>query len=436
MIRRVALLVAAFAPAALGQFQLLVLNGPLELAVPAVYDFGRVDAGDSAVTQFRLRNTSTSPATVFGVTVAGAGFTIPHPPVVPATLGPQQALDFTVAFQADGAGSYSAGLTVSGVSVILSATIVPGLTYRIPAKIDFGTVERGGTAVLPFAIENRSTQPLAVPPILLRGAGFAISGTSPAELSVNPQQSVTLALAFSPNVAGAFSGTVSIGDRTFAMTGIGSDPPSPKPVLQVELPQPAGGQQGTVRVNLDAAARTAASGTLALDFVPAPKSAADPAIAFASGGRSVAFTVQEGDTQAVAIGFQTGTTAGTLTFTATIGGTTVQSAVSIAPTAVVISAATAARGAGGVTLQLTGFDNTRTAGQLAFTFYDRGGNVIAPGRMPATADFATYFQSSGIGGVFLLNAVFPVNGDSSQIGAFDVELTNSAGLTKVPRTAF
>jgi hypothetical protein len=85
-----------------------------------------------------------------------------------------------------------------------------------------------------------------------------------------------------------------------------------------------------------------------------------------------------------------------------------------------------------------GFDNTRTAGPLTFTFFDLAGNAVAPGaiRADATASFASYFQSSGLGGVFLLRAVFPVTGDPSQVGAFQAQIGNSAGTAPTARIVF
>jgi hypothetical protein len=89
-------------------------------------------------------------------------------------------------------------------------------------------------------------------------------------------------------------------------------------------------------------------------------------------------------------------------------------------------------------VQVTGFDNTHTAGLLTFTFFDTSGSAIAPGAVhsDATASFATYFQNSGLGGVFLLTAVFPVTGNPSQIGAFQVQIANSVGTAQTARTTF
>ena len=96
------------------------------------------------------------------------------------------------------------------------------------------------------------------------------------------------------------------------------------------------------------------------------------------------------------------------------------------------------RTAGGLEIRITGFDNTRSLGALAFTFYDAAGNPIAPGaiRTDAAADFASYFAGSDLGGVFLLRAVFPVTGDASGVASCEATLTNSAGSAKTQRTFF
>jgi hypothetical protein len=164
---------------------------------------------------------------------------------------------------------------------------------------------------------------------------------------------------------------------------------------------------------------------------------ADAAIAFASGGRRVTFPIAPGDVQAV-LPFQTGTTAGVLTFTAQVGDTSAQKSVAIAAIPPGISTAQAVRSAGTLEVRIAGFDNTRSMGTIGFTFYDAAGNPIAPGEIHtnAAADFAKFFDGSDLGGVFLLRAVFPVTGDPALVASCDATLTNSAGLAKTQRIAF
>jgi hypothetical protein len=432
MRRCLCLLFAALAPAAHAQFQLFQVNGNTELQTPPVFDFGAVNPAQSVAVNFRLRNVSTAPASVYVLSLAGSGFTLLPPPQLPLTLNPQAALDFTVQFQASAAGSYSAGLTLPGISSILTATVVPALTWRIPSTVDFGAVERGTSSVVHLAVENHAAMALTVPPIAVYGDGFLLGEPSPAGIMLQPQQSASFDLIFAPSTSGSYAGTLTAGSLTFALAGIGIDPPLPNPVLTVDLPQSASGQQGIAHVALDAVARVAGAGTLTLDL----QGGADSTVAFAAGGRSVSFTIVPGDMRALDAPFQTGTTAGTLVFTATLGTVSVQKTVVIAPLPVATSAVQATRTGSGITVQVSGFDNTRTAGALAFTFFDRAGNAIPPAPIAATADFAGFFQTSDLGGLFLLNAVFPVNGDVSQVAAFEVQFTNSAGSSRTARTSF
>jgi hypothetical protein len=169
----------------------------------------------------------------------------------------------------------------------------------------------------------------------------------------------------------------------------------------------------------------------------------DPCIVFANGRQTVNFTFNKGDTAAnfggaSSAAFQTGTTAGTLMLAAQIGGAVSQQNVVIAPAVIGVAAVTGARQTSGVSVNVTGFDNTRTAGMLSFTFYDSAGNVIAPGAIgyDSKAAFSSYFAGSDDGGQFALEAYFPVNGDPSSVSGFTVQLVNSAGTATTARTSF
>jgi hypothetical protein len=292
-------------------------------------------------------------------------------------------------------------------------------------------VVRGSSVVRHFTIENQTPLLLTVPAITVQGSDFALSGPSPSGAVLQPHQTSGFDVQFTPTVAGARSGSLVIGDRTYPLTGTGADPPLPKPQLVIDLQPQASAQQGVVTVRFAAPAQTSGSGTVTMD------GPADPAMGFASGGRTATFTFSPGDTQAAML-FQTGTTAGTLTFTAQLGGATDRQTVTIPAAPVGITATQAVRSPGSIELRVTGFDNTRTVGALTFTFYDAAGSPVAPGaiRADATTDFARYFQTSDLGGIFLLRALFPVTGDASGINAFEVQLTNSAGTARTARTAF
>ena len=71
-------------------------------------------------------------------------------------------------------------------------------------------------------------------------------------------------------------------------------------------------------------------------------------------------------------------------------------------------------------------DNTRTASTASFTFYDSSQNVLGgPYTQDLSQPFNNYFANSTEGGMFELDATFPVSGDTSRIASMNVSLTNS-----------
>jgi hypothetical protein len=450
---RILILGLALLQPAFAQFALYVVDGNVEHPAPAVLDLGSVYPSEVASARFRLRNVSNAPAAVSLVKVSGTGYSLNGAPPLPSGLLPQQAIDFSVVFQSTAAAAYSASLDTEGTSVLLTATVLARLTTQLDTgaglkpldatPVSFGTLETGAKATRHFVVSNLTGLVLPVPGIAVQGDGFALPAFPPSGNLLQPLDTAGFDLTFQPGAVGTFIGKLIVGDRTFALTGIAQPVPLPHPALAIALGQVASGQQGTVSVQFDAAARTAGSGTLTLDFQPLAKGASDSAIQFGTAGRSVPFAFGTGDTQASfgaagAIAFQTGTTAGTLTFTAVLGGATDRKSLTIDPAPVSLTGISGTRGAGSIELRLAGFDNVRTAGPVTYTFFDAAGTPIAPGPIPvdSTPDFAAYFASSDAAGAFLLRAVFPVTGDLTRIAAFEVQITNSAGTAKSGRQNF
>ena len=454
--KRMLLLALAAAAPAWGQFELYLVNGNIEQPVPRTYDFGNVEPGASLSVPFRIRNVSTQAATLDLLTVSGTGFSLAsaNQPAIPVSLAPQQSVDFSVVFQSAGTGQYSAALDSVAISVILTASVPVELTAQLvtatgvqslaAAPVDFGSVPQGSTATRHIILLNQTSATLLAPGPLVSGTGFSLSGPSPGGTLVLPAASVTFDIQFSPTADGVAAGALAIGSRSYALTGTGTDPPFPQPHITLALAQPDSAQQGTVTVNLAAASQTSGSGTVTLTFVPAASisgAATDAGIAFASGGQTATFTVSAGATQgqfgtALTLPFQTGTTAGTLTVTAQVGSNSDRQSIAILPAEVGVTGAQGVRSTSAVEVDLTGFDNTRTAGALSFTFYDTEGNAIAPAiQADGSASFASYFQNAA-GGTFELKAVFPVLGNTSQIKSFQAVVTNSAGAATTARTSF
>jgi len=386
------------------------------------------------------------------LSVGGSGFTLTGGPALPAALSPQQSVDFTVVFQSAGAGGYSASLDSTGISVLLTANVPVELTCLLnagggalplgAATVGFGTVPVGSAAAQHVALVNQTNVALVVPALATAGAGFLLNAPNPAGMVLQPSQNTVFDVVFSPTDTGSANGTLLVGSRSYLLSGTGTPPSLPAPQLSVTLAQAASAQQGTVTVNFSQSAATSVSGTVTLSFLPATSGALDPAIQFSSGGRSAAFTVSPGNAQGLfgtqsAVSFQTGSTAGSLVITAQLGNQTDQRTIAIAPAAVDLTSVAATRGSGAIEVDAAGFDNTRTAGTVTFTFFDANGSVLAPGAISSdsSAAFSSYFQNSA-GGNFLLKAVFPITGDATRIAAFEVDLSNAVGLTQGTKTTF
>lgn len=429
-------------PAAFGQFAFSVRTGGGEQPAGAVYPMGAVYRGESVSAQFRLRNVSGAPAVVPLLAADGVGFTLTGVPSLPVAIEADGFVDFSVVFRAQATGSYSAALHTVGASVLLTVRVDPSLTYAVDGALlgvspmVFGPVERPAVVVRRVRIENLEPQGFTVPAITVEGAGFRLAGGSPSGTVLQPRDSAGFDVEYAPASAGAHEGVLAIGDRRYVLRGSASDPPLPKATVAVTLDEARSGRQGTVAVRLESTARIGGSGTLTLEFTPLAAGASDPAIAFASGAREVAFSVSPGDTEPLRAAFQTGTTAGTLAFVVSLGGVVSRQTIAIAAAPVAIVRSQVARAAGSLELQVAGFDNARAAGAVSYTFFDAAGSVIAAFRADHTAEFARFFATSDAGGNFVLRSVFPVTGEASRIAAYEVSFTTPAGVSSTGRLLF
>jgi hypothetical protein len=435
MTLRLLLGLLAFAPTLWAQFDLYLVKETIEAPAPQVLDFAGNYPGEAVTIRFRLRNTSAQSASLTVLAVDGTGFSISGGPLLPVDLAAQSAVDFAVTFQALNVGSYSAALRANGVSTLLTASVLAGLTPEIDSggsvqplgPIVFEAVELGGSATRTIVLENLTAQALLVPPVSVHGTAFVVAA-SPAGTLLQPRQSVRFDVGFQPPAAGTYAGFLAIGDRSYALSGTSFSPALPKPAVTVK--------PGEVAVQFDAPARVAGSGVLSLEFQPLSAGATDPAIAFPSGARTFEFAFAAGETGTSAIPFQTGSTAGTVAFTVSLGGASARGNLVIPAAPVTIISAEGVRSASSLETRVAGIDNTRTAGQLVYTFFDAGGATLSVVTVDASTDFARYFQDSDAGGNFLLRSVFPVTGDASRVAAYELSLTNSAGTVRTARASF
>jgi hypothetical protein len=294
-----------------------------------------------------------------------------------------------------------------------------------------------------FQVANRAGTALPAVPVGVAGEGFGPAGGFPARL-LAPGESAIYEVTCAPAAAGALEGRLEVGERRIPLRAAAVEPPLPRPRILVTLAETRSARQGRVEVALEEASRTRAAGELRVAFEPAePRLASDPAIAFASGLRTAPFTVEEGDLRARFgsgrfLDFQTGSTAGTLTFTVEAGGYRESTSVVVPAAPPEFSSARALRTATSLEVSLTGLDNTRSVSQVSFTFFGKDGAALPAGPIvvDCAALFRQYFDTSALGGVFALRAVFPVSGPAGEIQSVEAGFAGPAGTGRAVRVAF
>ena len=448
--RLLPLLVFLCAPA-FAQLQLLQFDGTTETPVSQIYQIVNAAPGDNIETRFRVRNFGAGSININNLSATGVSFRISSQPSLPYILAPGAFVEFRVLFSPTATGSYSANLLVNTISVTLRGTAIAAAallngSLALPAgsTINLGTTEPGTTLTQTLTLSNPSSGSITVPSVAVTGSGFGGPNGITTPLVLAPGKSVAFTITFQPSTAQPATGTLQVDQRSFLLSGTGVNPPLPKATIQLTQ-SGISSRQAKVSIQLDSSSRLAGTGTLTMDFKASVAGVTDdPAIQFLSGPKRVAtVSISAGDSigkfgTQTELAFQTGTTSGTITFTLKLPNDTQQSTYAIAPALIGFDTVNGVRRVNDLDVSLIGFDNTHSASQLAFTFYDRSGKILLPGvlRVDVTPDFRRYFDASTTGGSFALRATFPVTGDATQVGGVDVGITNSVGVTQAQRITF
>lgn len=444
----------------------------------AVLDFGNVGVGTAASIKFTVTNNSQAAVSVTlqtAINLSSPFSSDPSAPI-PSSVAAGESTTFLVDFTPGQAalaqamlvvGGSSFPLQASGVastaadlgSLVVSYTDITGVREIAQGgTIDFGQVVAGVPATMNVSVCNPqiTTGAVTVPVPVISGAGFTASGLASGSVALQPAATppycqpgpgtLTFQIGFTASAAGPFSGTLSIGSLHFSLTAQSVTLPLPTMSFQLSEAPLTSSQQVTLTIQLAAPATIPAIGTLTMAFAPSVANVTDdPAVEFlATSGRQLNVSVAAGSQTAAyngqsALAFQTGTTAGTLTFTLQFpDAQPVTQSFTIAPEKMSVTSASATLSSPNIVVTINGYDNTYSAGQLSFTFYDTKGNPIAPGAIAvdASSQFHQYFfNNDPAGGAFALQAMFPVyNGDASDVGSVSVTVNNSLGATTTKLT--
>ena len=161
-------------------------------------------------------------------------------PLLPITLNAGSQLNVTLQFTPPaagtqtgalqigfGSGSYTAALTGNGVASFLgyqvtedgrTTAIAPGMAIAL----DNTSVGAKSTAVLQF--QNVGTTAILLSTIGVSGTGFSITDGPFLPITLQPQQSNTIAITYAPSQPGASSGRLIVGSDNFLLSAKGLGP--------------------------------------------------------------------------------------------------------------------------------------------------------------------------------------------------------------------
>jgi hypothetical protein len=198
----------------LGMVPVIASASPQQLeCAPQGLAFGATVVGQTETLPVTLTNGGDASATISGVTASNSGFTASSLSL-PLTLLPGQSVETTVTFTPTTIG-WAGGmikfisdaanpilpLPVGGTGVSSEAVTAS------PSVVTFGQAALGTKSTQPVVITNARAWRVILSALHTTGAGFSVSGPS-FPLTLEPGQSATLNVAFSPSSAATVGGSL------------------------------------------------------------------------------------------------------------------------------------------------------------------------------------------------------------------------------------
>lgn len=431
--------------------------------------------GEKTTVTVRVTNTGNDNGQVSTLSVSGTGFALVETPFLPYTLAPNASVTFKIQFAPTQPGKTTGSLRINNDNFTVEGNALgANLTYFYAAAGGTTSLASGGTVVLPavavgdtssvqFTIKNDGTASQDVFSITAAGTGtvFSVSGLPSLPRHIEAGASVTFTVTFAPMATGASTGTLKVDTQTFTLSGSGN---APSALPSYSFSGASGAvdpvQQPAVGLALASPYNLALNGTLTLKFT-SEVFADDPSVQFASGGRTVSFTIPAGSTQAVfangatQMRVQSGTVAGTITVTpsfATAGGgidLTPASPQSLTLTLAqaapkLLNVVVSSKSNNTFTLLITGYATGRSITQMDFQFAAVSTENLGTTKvsLPVESTFNAWYQgstSAAYGSQFTATVPFTMAGDikdtktiaalADTLQSVTVTLTNRQGVS-------
>jgi len=402
------------------------------------------NVGENSSVVVEVKNTGNAPGTISSTSLSGAGFQLSDGPVLPQTLAPNSTAAFTVSFSPTKPGSLTGRLAIGGDSFSLTgrglgsslsfAYLSGGVkTPLVNNSIVFSPVTVTASAQLDLVVTNTGTLPARIANIGINEANspFSVSEAPTLPVVINPNSEIRFKVGFTPVITGFVSGTLRLDTTVVTLIGSGTAPPL---ISGYTITGPVGNvdprSQPTVRLSLSSPYPAAVAGTLVMSVTG--DLPVDPAVQFATGGRTVSFVIPANTTDAIFDGqgnqirFQTGTVASAIVLTPSFatqaGGLNItpgsvkvlQLNVAAAVPTVIVSRLTSSTGSS-LLLTVTGFTTTRSLTALDVKFNPTTGFNLPQTQFTIDLRQAStlWFQngnSQAFGGQFTLTVPFTLQG--------------------------
>jgi hypothetical protein len=281
---------------------------------PAGLRFGNVVIGQSKSMPVVLNNSGPTSLTISGLNSGLEAFEVSGLSL-PVTIAPGNSVSFTVAFTPT-----TTGLEVEAISIVSKFSASSFCTEASgrgganrfltpsPTSLGFGNVSLGSTSTLPVVLTNSGRYSLTFSQEQTTGAGFTISGLN-LPVSLQPNQSFTFNVLFTPQSTGTVSGSVNLTGTgvTIPLTATGTS------TAQLTI-TPAALSYGSVDVGASATQNVTLS---AIGTSVTISSGATSNSQFVLEGTSFPVTIAAGKSSSFSVAFTpqaSGTISGTLSF--------------------------------------------------------------------------------------------------------------------------
>lgn len=416
----------------------------------------------------QVTNSGSATGTISAISVSGPGFQLAGaPPTFPITLTQGGVTSFSLSYTPTQVGSQTGALVIGSSVFTLSGQglgpqiavsyLVSGASVTVPngGAVDLPPTQVGQSSSVTVTVTNSGTAAATIP-LVTTAAPFSVPILAP--IVLQPGQSSTFQLTFTPTVVGPVAGTLLIGNTTVALAGSGT---SPQSIGSYTITGPSGtvspATQAPVTLTLANPYPVDITGVLTL--TTEGSIGTDTSVQFSNGSRLADFTIPANTTVAQFTGYgpqiyvQTGTVAETVTLSATFA--TATGNVNVTPTspstlqftlsqlAPVLESVSANNVSDtGFTLVIVGYTTTRSLGTLRVTFNPASGYNLGSGATYSTdlsAAASVWFQSptaQQYGGQFEVTLPFNLSGKITAtqapidaIASVSVTLSNSVGTS-------